>query len=49
MTIQEAMHARHSVRQYENRPLGDEVIAALKQEIAACNRESGLHIQLVTN
>ena len=49
MTIQEAMHARHSVRQYENRPLGDEVIAALKQEIAACNRESGLHIQLVTD
>lgn len=49
MTIQEAMHTRHSVRQYENRPLEEGVIAALNQEIAACNQESGLHIQLITN
>lgn len=49
MDLKEAMQARHSVRQYKDRPLGVEVIAALREEIAACNRESGLHIQLVTN
>ena len=43
------MQARHSVRQYKDQPLSVEVIAALQEEIAACNRESGLHIQLVTN
>lgn len=49
MDLKEAMQARHSVRQYKDRPLSVEVIAALQDEIAACNRESGLHIQLVTN
>ena len=49
MDLKEAMQARHSVRQYKDRPLGVEVIAALREETAACNRESGLHIQLVTN
>ena len=49
MDLKEAMQARHSVRQYKDRPLSVEVIAALQEEIAACNRESGLHIQLVTN
>lgn len=49
MDLKEAMQARHSVRQYKDQPLSVEVIAALQEEIAACNRESGLHIQLVTN
>ncbi|MGN1013878.1 MAG: nitroreductase family protein [Butyricicoccus sp.] len=49
MTVQEAMTARHSVRQYESKPLEPELIAALQAEVDACNRESGLHIQLVTN
>lgn len=49
MTIKEAMKERHSVRQYMEKPLGPEVIRALEQEILACNQESGLHIQLVTN
>lgn len=49
MTITEAMSARHSVRQYRNEPLSAEAISALRVEIAACNRESGLHIQLVTD
>ena len=49
MDQMEAMRARHSVRQYQNKPLSTEVIAALQAEIGACNRESGLHIQLVTN
>ena len=41
--------SQHSVRRYRNKPLESEVISALQAEIAACNRESGLHIQLVTN
>lgn len=49
MNLTEAMNARHSVRQYTDKPLGTEVIAALEKEINACNQESGLHIQLVTN
>lgn len=49
MDIKEAMKARHSVRQYKNKALNKELISALRNEIAACNKESGLHIQLVTN
>ncbi len=49
MNITEAMEARHSVRQYTAQPLGQDVISALEREIASCNQESGLHIQLVTN
>lgn len=49
MTIMEAMQARHSVRQYKKQPLEAELISALQSEIEICNRESGLHIQLVTN
>lgn len=48
MTVQEAMKARHSVRQYEQRPLAPETVTALQAEVDACNQESGLHIQLVT-
>lgn len=49
MNIKEAIAARHSVRQYKNQALAAETIAALQAEIEACNEESGLHIQLVTN
>lgn len=49
MSMTEAMKARHSVRQYKNQPIGAETISALQAEIDDCNRESGLHIQLVTN
>ena len=49
MTEMEAMRARHSVRQYENRPLAKAQVTALQQEIGACNALSGLHIQLVTD
>lgn len=49
MTDMEAMRARHSVRQYENKPLSDKQAAALRQEVEACNALSGLHIQLVTD
>ncbi|MBO5145303.1 MAG: nitroreductase [Lachnospiraceae bacterium] len=49
MNLMEAMKKRHSVRQYQNRPLEADVISALQTEIEGCNKESGLHIQLVTN
>ena len=49
MNLKEAMAARHSVRQYKNKPLTPEIIAALQAEVEACNRDGGLHIQLVTN
>ncbi|HIX63769.1 MAG TPA: nitroreductase [Candidatus Mediterraneibacter colneyensis] len=49
MDLKEAMKERHSVRQYEDRPLSEEIVAELEQEISACNKESGLHIQLVKN
>lgn len=49
MDITEAIKKRHSVRQYTARPLDENIISALRQEISACNSESGLHIQLVIN
>ena len=49
MSTINAIYDRHSVRQYQNQPLSKEVIHALRSEIDACNQESGLHIQLVTN
>ena len=49
MNMQETMAARHSVRQYKDRPLELEQVSALREEIEKCNRESGLHIQLVTD
>ncbi len=49
MTELEAIRARHSVRQYLNNPLKPDELATLRAEVDACNRESGLRIQLVTN
>ena len=49
MTELEAIRARHSVRQYLNKPLKPDELAALRAEVEACNRESGLHIQLAVN
>lgn len=49
MTNMEAIKARHSVRQYLDQPLRPEEIAELTDEVRVCNREGGLHIQLVTN
>lgn len=44
----EAMRSRHSVRQYLEKPLPQEAVAALQAGIDRCNRAGGLHIQLVT-
>ena len=49
MTILEAIHARHAVRSYLDKAVPADTIIALQNEIDDCNREGGLHIQLVTN
>lgn len=47
MTLQEAVYARHSVREYEQKSLPSEIRAALQAKIDELNQASGLHIQLV--
>ena len=49
MDLMEAMKARHSVRQYMDKPLEKKAVEELQAEIDACSQESGLHIQLVRN
>lgn len=49
MEIMEAMKQRHSVRQYTDQQIEKEAAEKLQREIDACNKESGLHIQLVTD
>ena len=49
MDNMELMKARHSVRRFLDKPFDKETIKALQTEIDACNKESGLHIQLITN
>lgn len=49
MTTQEAIVARHSVRQYQEKPLEASIINRLNEEIVLCNQEGNLHIQLVVN
>lgn len=49
MEIQEAMRMRHSVRRYTDKKIEGEVLAELAAEIEACNAESGLNIQLITD
>ncbi len=49
METMELMKQRHSVRQFADKPIEEAVIAALEKEIADCNKESGMNIQLITN
>ncbi len=44
-----AMKERHSVRSYKNRQIEGETKEKLEAYIEACNKEGGLHIQLVLN
>ncbi len=46
MEIMDAIRARHSVRSYTDQTIEGETLAQLRQAVADCNRESGLHIQL---
>lgn len=48
MTILEAMHTRHSVRAYQDRPIEPAALERLRAELTRCNEEGGLHLQLVT-
>ena len=49
MDIMEAMLTRHSVRSYTDKPIEGETLETIVKLIGECNRESGLHIQLVRN
>lgn len=49
MTELEALHSRHSVRKYQDRPLDENVVSALKSEIEKLNAEGNLNMQLVLN
>lgn len=49
MTLEEAMNTRHSVRNYEKKQIPAEIISLLQEKINTCNKEGGMHIQLVTN
>lgn len=47
MELWEAILQRHSVRSYEDRPIEEETREALAALLDQCNRDSGLHMQLV--
>lgn len=49
MELMDAIKQRHSVRQYTNKKLEADILAELQAEVDACNKQSGLHIQLVTD
>lgn len=49
MTIHEAIQTRHSVRQYIDKTLAEDVVASLRAKIDEVNAKSGLHIQLILN
>jgi len=49
MTESEAIQARHSVRKYLDKPIEAEKIEAIQKCIDLCNREGGVHFQLIAN
>ena len=49
MEIKEAIKQRHSVRQYKDIPISEDLKATLEELIRECNQESGLHIQLIVD
>lgn len=49
MTLQEAIVARHSVRQYKQQPIEADKVEQLRAAIDEANRTAGLHMQLVTD
>jgi nitroreductase len=49
MTLLEAISARHSVRKYIDKDIPADIIAALQDKIAECNKAGNLSIQLVLN
>lgn len=49
MTELEAVAARHSVRRYKDEPISEEALRELSAEVARCNEQSGMNIQLIAN
>ena len=49
MTELEAIAARHSVRQYIDKPIEAKKIEAIQECIGRCNREGGVHLQLIAD
>lgn len=49
MNLMDAMKERHSVRSYNEKAIEGDVKAELLAFIEQCNKESGLHMQLITN
>lgn len=49
MDIFDAIRERHSVRSYKDKAIEGETLKELLAAIEDCNRDSGLHIQLVMN
>ena len=49
MTESEAIRARHSVRKYLDKPIEAEKIETIQKCIDLCNREGGVHFQLIAN
>ena len=49
MELLEVIKERHSVRSYTDKKIEQDKIKQLQDMIDVCNRESGLHMQLVTD
>ncbi|MDD7618818.1 MAG: nitroreductase family protein, partial [Bacillales bacterium] len=49
MNEMQAIAIRHSVRQFTDQPIEEEVLQELRQEIEAINEESGLSFRLFSN
>ena len=49
MDLMQALRDRHAVRSYTDQKIEEPVLQALREEIAACNGQGGLDIQLVTD
>ena len=49
MNIHDAIQDRHSVRSFTDKKIDGDVLEQLKDEVAACNEEGVLHIQLLTD
>lgn len=49
MTLLEAIRSRHSVRNYQHKPLSDDIIRTLNNKIEEINTNADLNIQLITN
>lgn len=47
MDMMDLMRSRHSVRQYQDKKIPDEIRKPLDELVERCNHDAGLHIQIV--